>query len=75
MIVPVRCFSCGKVIADKWRYFEREWERLRREKDASESREYFFDDVACGELLDQLGLTRMCCRRHMLSHVDLSDVI
>jgi DNA-directed RNA polymerase subunit N (RpoN/RPB10) len=22
MIIPVRCFTCGKVVADKWRAYE-----------------------------------------------------
>jgi DNA-directed RNA polymerase I, II, and III subunit RPABC5 len=24
-----------------------------------------------GEVLDELNLTKMCCRRHMLTHVDI----
>jgi DNA-directed RNA polymerase I, II, and III subunit RPABC5 len=24
-----------------------------------------------GEVLDELKLTKMCCRRHMLTHVDI----
>jgi DNA-directed RNA polymerase I, II, and III subunit RPABC5 len=25
-----------------------------------------------GEVLDELGLSKMCCRRHMLTHVDIA---
>ena len=59
MIIPVRCFSCGKVIGDKWEPFSRR--------------------VAGGEspkdVLDDLGVTRYCCRRMLLSHVELIDEI
>ena len=59
MIIPVRCFSCGKVIGDKW--------------------ESYAHRVSAGEhpkdVLDDLGLGRYCCRRMMLSHVDLIDEI
>ena len=24
-----------------------------------------------GKILDQMGLTKICCRRHMLTHVDI----
>lgn len=59
MIIPVRCFSCGKVIGDKW--------------------EPFAKRVAAGEapgaVLDDLGIIRYCCRRMLLSHVELIDEI
>jgi DNA-directed RNA polymerase subunit N len=59
MIVPIRCFSCGKVIGDKW--------------------EPFAKRVADGEhpkdVLDDLGVERYCCRRMLLSHVELIDEI
>jgi len=54
MIIPIRCFTCGKVIADKWEQF------LEASRDRSES-----------DALDELGLTRYCCRRMILTHVDL----
>ncbi|KAF2019646.1 hypothetical protein BU24DRAFT_419263 [Aaosphaeria arxii CBS 175.79] len=57
MIIPVRCFSCGKVIGDLW-------ERYLKLVD-----EGFVD----GEVLDQLGLRRYCCRRMVLTHVDLIE--
>lgn len=57
MIIPVRCFTCGKLIGDKWEEFSR---RVR----AGESPE---------KVLDSLGLTRYCCRRMLLSHVEIID--
>ena len=59
MIIPVRCFSCGKVIGDKWEPFSR---RVARGE-------------LPGEVLDDLDLTRYCCRRMLLSHVEIIDEI
>lgn len=59
MIIPVRCFTCGKLIGDKWEDFTR---RVREGEDA-------------GKVLDDLGVTRYCCRRMFLSHVEIIDEI
>ncbi len=55
MIIPVRCFTCGKLIGDKWEPFK---ERVEAGEDP-------------GKVLDDLGITRYCCRRMLISHVDL----
>jgi DNA-directed RNA polymerase I, II, and III subunit RPABC5 len=55
MIIPVRCFTCGKVIGNKW-----EWYVTLTQQEVSER-----------DALDELGLRRYCCRRMVLTHVDL----
>jgi DNA-directed RNA polymerase subunit N len=57
VIVPVRCFSCGAVIADKYEEFKR---RVEENEDPK-------------QVLDDLGVTRYCCRRMLLSHRDFID--
>jgi DNA-directed RNA polymerase subunit N len=82
MIIPVRCFTCGKVIADKWKAYEQKVKELEDEIDKNKG-EIPDDEVTFqnfenghkGKILDSLGLHRLCCRRHMLTHVDLIDVI
>jgi DNA-directed RNA polymerase subunit N len=59
MIIPVRCFTCGKLIADKWENF------ARRVKEGEDSK----------EVLNSLGVSRYCCRRMLLSHVEIIDEI
>jgi len=59
MIIPVRCFTCGKLIGDKWEEF------ARRVKSGEEP----------GAVLDSLGIKRYCCRRMLLSHVEIIDAI
>ena len=76
MIIPVKCFTCGTVLGDKYRYFTRE---VRRKKSAAgadvDKVKYLTADIIDktveGETLDILGLNKMCCRRHMLTHVDI----
>jgi len=59
MIIPVRCFSCGFLIGDKWEDFAM---RVKGGEDA-------------GKVLDNLGVKRYCCRRMLLSHVEVIDEI
>lgn len=81
MIIPIRCFTCGKVIADKWRAYE----KMCVEQDTKSSNQTngglepggrkngLLNNNPRDEILNSLGMTRMCCRRHMLTHVDLHD--
>lgn len=76
MIIPVKCFTCGKVLADKYRYFLEEVRKDKKENNLDEGSVIYFTKenttkTAEGKVLDKLGLTRMCCRRHMLTHVDI----
>ena len=76
MIIPVKCFTCGMVLADKYRYYVTEVRRKKLTQNIDlEKVMYLTKDVhektIEGEVLDDLGLMKMCCRRHMLSHVDV----
>ena len=76
MIIPVRCVTCGNVLANKYRYYQ---ERVRERKiskgEKLDNVVYFTstntEKTAEGETLDELRLTNVCCRRHMLTHVDI----
>ena len=57
MIIPVRCFTCGKLIADRWEEFAK---RVKTGETAK-------------KVLDDMGMTRYCCRRMFISHVDVVD--
>ena len=74
MIIPVRCFTCGKLIGDKYRwYLERVADLKQKQK--KEIPEYFHidftEETPEAQVLNELQLTRQCCRRHMLTHVDI----
>ena len=55
MIIPVRCFTCGKVVGSSYDVY---MAALAKGKSGKEA-------------LDATGLQRFCCRRMVLSHVDL----
>jgi len=55
MMVPVRCFTCGKVIGHAWDEHKR---RVEQGEDP-------------GKVMTELGLKRYCCRQVFLSNVDL----
>lgn len=69
------------VLADKYRYYLAE---VRKRKLATqvgkssvelEKVQYltaeFHEKTIEGEVMDDLNLTKMCCRRHFLTHVDI----
>jgi len=58
MIIPIRCWSCGKPIGHLWEDFQ---EKVSKKEEPK-------------KVLDSLGLERSCCRGVMLGHVDLIDV-
>lgn len=59
MIIPIRCWSCGKPIAQVWEEYD---ERVKK----GESKK---------DVLDDVGLSRYCCRAMFLGHVDLIDTV
>ena len=81
MIIPVKCFTCGMVIANKYRYYQeqvRKKKLLQRGNDVSIDvdkvlylTQEFAEKTPEGEVLDELNMKKMCCRRHFLTHVDI----
>ena len=76
MIIPVKCFTCGKVLGNKYRFYQREKNKRKISKSLEVDKIIYLtedniDKTAEGEVLDILGLNKYCCRRHMLTHVDI----
>jgi DNA-directed RNA polymerase I, II, and III subunit RPABC5 len=76
MLIPVKCFTCGKVLADKYRFYEREVRKMKSVKDMEVNSVIYLtegktDKTPEGEVLDKLRLNKICCRRHMLTHVNI----
>ena len=77
MISPIKCFTCGKVLANKYRYYLDEVSKIKIDKDLDTKQIEYLTSIAKdktpeGEILDKLNLTKYCCRRHMLTHVDIN---
>jgi len=69
------------VIANKYRYYQ---EQVRKKKMAKRGNDEtieidkvlyltkeFSDKTPEGDVLDELNMKKMCCRRHFLTHVDI----
>jgi DNA-directed RNA polymerase subunit N len=54
MLVPVRCFTCGNVVADKYLEFSN---RVKSGEDPA-------------QIMDSLGIRKYCCRRMFISCVE-----
>jgi len=59
LIIPIRCFSCGKPVAHLWEKYKELINQGKTRKQA----------------LDAVGLKRYCCRALFLSHLDLLDKV
>jgi DNA-directed RNA polymerase subunit N len=59
MMIPVRCFTCGKVIGGVYQTYVK---RVQLGEDPK-------------QVLDDLGLSRYCCRRMIVAHADLVDEV
>jgi DNA-directed RNA polymerase subunit N len=59
MMIPIRCYTCGKTIAQ---FYDEFIQGLNEGKEAK-------------ALLDSFGFTRYCCRRMLITHVELIDDI
>jgi DNA-directed RNA polymerase subunit N (RpoN/RPB10) len=76
MLIPVKCFTCGTVIGDKYLYYQEQVIEIKMERQINpEVIQYLdptnIDKTVEGEVLDKLQLTKLCCRRHMLTHVNI----
>lgn len=60
MIIPVRCFSCGKPLGHLWEEFKK-----RTQEDGENKK----------KVLEELGLERMCCRSVFLGQTDTIEII
>jgi DNA-directed RNA polymerase I, II, and III subunit RPABC5 len=59
MLIPVRCFSCGKVIGGMWEPYQK----------------YLSEGKTIPECYRLLGLTRYCCQRMLMTHVPIIDTL
>ncbi len=78
MIIPIRCMTCGKVIGNKWEKYQEiinNSPKLIKQPETINIRAKNIEKTIEGKAMDELGLKRYCCRRHMLTHVDLIEII
>ena len=75
MIIPIRCFTCGKLVGNLWELYRN---MLQEELNKFNNSEGVSSDTVRSiesQILDKLEIKRYCCRRMLLSHVDLCEKI
>lgn len=82
MIIPVRCFTCGKLLGNKYLEYCKRVKEKKLKLNIKEEQpsvltitEATIKKTPEGEALDELGLIHLCCRTKMLTHIDLTDDI
>ena len=75
----MRCMNCGFVLADKWLWYQNRIAQLRTEMKIGPEVQYItgkdLPDTPERKAMDELGITRYCCRKHLLTHRDLLEKI
>lgn len=82
MIIPIRCYTCGKLLSNK----QKTYKQLVYRKKIGDKRNLNEESVLNindkdvkktpeGEAMDELGLTRYCCRKIMMTNVELINEI
>ena len=81
MIIPIRCFTCNKVLASKYEAYLK-LSQINKSTDEDIMSSIISDDVDFNEkiensndLFEKIGIKRYCCKRHLLTHVDLIEKI
>jgi len=81
MIIPIRCFTCGNMIAHLWEEYvkrvmkEYNVDKMQVQRNKFDNIQELTDKTIEGKILDELGLERYCCRRMVLGHVDMIETI
>ena len=82
MIIPVRCFTCNKVIGDKYSTYLSKIEEFQKKNsnpnttiDTNTIENGLIEKSYQGLILDDLKIKRYCCRRMFLTQVDIVDII
>ena len=80
MIIPVKCVTCGNVIADKYLYYKNNVRAIKMKKnnniDNVDMDKVLYltkenqDETPESQVLNDLKF-KLCCRKHFLTHVDI----
>ena len=84
MIIPVRCFTCGNILASKYEKYRKLKAQQTKINDILELNKFVNvndtntlnnDTNMCNELMKQVGLKRYCCKRHFLGQLNILEYI
>lgn len=72
MDAPIKCFTCGKILADKYKYYYEEVRKRKLQKNIDVNKVIYLTSeynkkTPEGIVLDELNMDKLCCRRSMLT--------
>jgi DNA-directed RNA polymerase subunit N (RpoN/RPB10) len=76
-MIPIKCFTCGKVLADLYRkkYLTNVLMRKKEMNQDIDRIQYFTPDncekTVEGVVMDEIGVVKICCRRVLMTHRDI----
>lgn len=81
MIIPIRCFTCNEMVAHLWEEYikrvmtEYDIDKMQVQRNKIDNIQELIQKTKEGKILDEMGLTNYCCRRMLLSNIDLIETI
>ena len=76
MIIPIRCFTCNNIIASKYNTYKK-----LLDNDKNKNKNLIISDFNINkldsnkEIFNKININRYCCKRILLSHIDLYNNI
>lgn len=71
MIIPVQCFTCGKLLGNKYETYLKRNETIQNSKVDEEEKIKMTMDM----FKNELKLKRYCCRNVLICTIDMTNII
>ena len=71
-MIPVKCYTCGNVLADKYRFYLEKVSEVKNIEETTYATNGNIEKTIEGRTLDNMNLRNICCRRHILTHVEIN---
>lgn len=80
MLVPVRCFTCGKPLSHLWNTYQKEISSFNNNEDMSKEEKTLTIenkkiDTPENRAFAKLGINKYCCRSVILGTIDMTEKI
>ena len=72
MIIPVKCFTCGMILGNKWNIYTEEMKKIN-ENDKLSDEEKTQKQINLFE--NKLNCKKYCCRNILMTTVDMTNII
>jgi DNA-directed RNA polymerase I, II, and III subunit RPABC5 len=63
---PIRCFTCNKIIGNKWNKYRDLYQQMENEQNTT---------LTYDSIMKELGISRYCCKRMFKTSVDVTEKI